>query len=192
MNGRTRNICQTQRGAGPSGRCSRPPPVGSPGGRWRGDYGHWPPSLSAQAFATCLPVSMPTEKGNKHLTAGTPPARLERGHSTSLRRAHVWARQGTGAPSGRHSLGAFGIYLGGLGRGRYPIHGSGMRNRRPGLAHVCRSEQSHSRILGKEVGVPSPEVRLIFVAVGWLVCALQFPNPRARWRLEAQRRGSRV
>lgn len=65
---------------------------------------------------------------------------------------------------------AFGIYLGGLGRGRYPIHGSGMRNRRPGLAHVCRSEQSHGRILGKEVGVPSPEVRLIFVAVGWLVC----------------------
>lgn len=85
-----------------------------------------PPSPSAQAFATCLPVAMPTEKGNKGLTAGTPPTRLERGHPTSLRHTHVWARLGWRPVRMAFVKCAWHLFRG-PGRGQYPIHRSGMR-----------------------------------------------------------------
>lgn len=102
-----KSLRQTKRAAVPSSRrCSRPDlsTISRPDSCWRGYRWHLPPSLSARSFATCLPVSMPTENGNKRLAPGTLPARLELGCSTSLRHTHVRARRRTGAPPGQCSL----------------------------------------------------------------------------------------
>lgn len=184
------SLRQTKPGAVP---VDRQPPGQLLAGLWLA----LPPSLSARSFTTCLPVSMPTENGNKRLAPGTLAARLELGRSASLRHTHVGACQRTGAPSGRRSLRVrLTLIRGGWGEAGGLFTQTSQRN---GLTNQLTSAHRNNvtgRPTGKQFGCPVARGSLGFCCRGLLVCWLvytpPFPKPHGRCRLRTQRRGSRL